>query len=79
MITPTCFRDHKNRLCCSDLQIHQNGPLLMLYRLVPDKNFRTIAPTAFPVGVSTNWLNFYRLSLIFPSILLQIVPHFVEM
>ena len=27
-------------------------------RLVPDKNFRTIAPTIFPVGVSTNWLKF---------------------
>ena len=25
-------------------------------RLVADKNFRTIAPTVFPVGVSTNWL-----------------------
>ena len=25
-------------------------------RLVPDKNFRMIAPTVFPVGVSTNWL-----------------------
>ena len=25
-------------------------------RLVPDKNFRTIAPIVFPVGVSTNWL-----------------------
>ena len=47
-------------------------------RLVPDKNFRTIAPTVFQVGVSTNWLNFHRLSLIFSSILLQIVPNFVE-
>ena len=27
-------------------------------RLVPDKNFRMIAPTVFPVGVSTNWLKF---------------------
>ena len=25
-------------------------------RLVPDKNFRTIVPTVFLVGVSTNWL-----------------------
>ena len=24
-------------------------------RLVPDKNFRTIAPIVFPVGVSKNW------------------------
>ena len=38
-----------------------------------------IAPTVFPVGVSTNWLNFYRLSLILSSILLQIVPNYVEM
>ena len=27
-------------------------------RLVPDKNFRMIAPTVFAVGVSTNWLKF---------------------
>ena len=27
-------------------------------RLVPNKNFRTIAPTIFLVGMSTNWLNF---------------------
>ena len=25
-------------------------------RLVADKNFRTIAATVFPVGMSTNWL-----------------------
>ena len=27
-------------------------------KLVPEKNFKMIAPTVFPVGVSTNWLNF---------------------
>ena len=27
-------------------------------RLMPDKNFRMIAPTVSPVGVSTNWLKF---------------------
>ena len=29
-------------------------------RLVADKKFRTIAPTVFQVGVSTNWLEFLR-------------------
>ena len=47
-------------------------------RLVPHKNFRTIAPTVFKVGVSTNWLKKFRLSLIFSSILLRIIPNFVE-
>ena len=43
-------------------------------KLVPDKNFRMIAPTVFLVGVSTYRLKIYRQSLIFSSILLQIVP-----
>ena len=47
-------------------------------RLVPHKNFRTIAPTVFKVGVSTNWLKKFRLSLIFSSILLRIIPNFVD-
>ena len=48
-------------------------------RLVPDKNFRTIAPTVFPLACQQIGENFYRLSLKFSSMLLQIVPNFVEM
>ena len=52
-----------------------------------DKIFRTIAPTVFPVGVSTNWLNFHRLSLLFSCKSYQIlwrcscgtcIPNFIE-
>ena len=49
-ITPTCFCDHKVAL------IYKRSTFNV--RLVPDKNFRTIAPTVFPVDMSTNWLKF---------------------
>ena len=52
-ITPTCFVNHKI------------GNIALIYKsiktvhfnvtLVPNKNFRTMAQTVFPVGVSTNW------------------------
>ena len=54
-------------------------------RLVADKNFRTIAPTVFPVGVSTNWLKFLStITHIFLQILWRCrgiatcAPNFVE-
>ena len=42
------------------------------------KNFRTIASTVFPIGVTKNVTNFDRLSLISPSILVGIVPNLME-
>ena len=55
-ITPTCFHDHKMSSAAPVYKfikmVHFN------VRLVLDKNFRTIAPTVFPVDVSTNWLKF---------------------
>ena len=75
--TYTCFCDHKISIAALIYKSIKWSTFNV--GLVPGKNFRMIAPIIFPVGVSTSGKKFNRLLLIFSSILLQIVPNFMEM